>query len=44
MSRNAPPPGAERFAAQLREAHDKFSSSIGGEGPSQQVMTGGIVR
>ena len=40
MSRNAPPPNADRFSAQLREAHDKFSSSMSGEGPSRQVMTG----
>ncbi len=40
MSRNAPPPDADRFAAQLREAHDKFSASMSGEGPSQQVMSG----
>ncbi len=40
MSRNAPPPNADHFAAQLREAHDKFSASMSGAGPSQQVMTG----
>src|ERR1700681_4685020 len=40
MPRNAPPPNADRFAEQLREAHDKFSASMSGEGPSQQVMSG----
>jgi polyhydroxyalkanoate synthase subunit PhaC len=41
MARNAHlPPEAEAFAAQLREAHDKFAESMGGEGPSRQVMSG----
>src|ERR1700693_5009150 len=41
MARNAhSPPDPEAFAAQLREAHDKSSESMGGEGPSQQVMSG----
>ena len=41
MSRTAPPPpAADLFAAQLREAHDKYSDALGGEGPSQQVMSG----
>ncbi|HEX7403681.1 MAG TPA: alpha/beta fold hydrolase, partial [Usitatibacter sp.] len=41
MARNAhSPPDADAFATQLREAHDKFSESMGGEGPSQQVMSG----
>src|SRR5471030_236857 len=41
MARNShSPPDTEAFAAQLREAHDKFSESMGGEGPSQQVMSG----
>jgi polyhydroxyalkanoate synthase subunit PhaC len=41
MTRNAHvPPEADAFAAQLREAHDKFAESMGGEGPSQQVMSG----
>src|SRR5205085_1778198 len=30
----------ERFAAQLRQAHDKFAESVSGEGASQQVMAG----
>src|SRR5471030_2532217 len=41
MARNShSPPDTEAFAAQLREAHDKFSESMDGEGPSQQVMSG----
>jgi polyhydroxyalkanoate synthase len=33
-------PDAEALATQLREAHDKLSGAMGGEGPSQQVMSG----
>jgi polyhydroxyalkanoate synthase subunit PhaC len=33
-------PHAERLAAELREANEKFTSSLGGEGPGQQVMEG----
>ena len=41
MARNAhSPPDDDAFATQLREAHDKFAESMGGEGPSQQVMSG----
>lgn len=41
MARNAPtPPDAEAIAAQLREAHEKFAHSMGGEAPSRQVMNG----
>jgi polyhydroxyalkanoate synthase len=40
MPRNTPAPTADQFAAQLREAHDKFSASMSAEGPSQQVMSG----
>src|SRR4029434_2879863 len=35
-----PPPNADVFAAQLRAAHEKFSSSLSGEGATQQVMAG----
>lgn len=41
MSRTAPPPpAADLFATQLRQAHDKYSGALGGEGASQQVMSG----
>src|SRR5260221_14647800 len=40
MSRSAPPPDAEKFTQQLREAQEKFAGAMGGEGPSQQVMAG----
>ena len=41
MARNSSPtPDPELFAAQLRAAHEKFAESTGGEGPSQQVMSG----
>ena len=41
MSRTAPPPpAADLFATQLRQAHDKYSGALGGEGTSQQVMSG----
>ena len=35
-----PPPDVDQFAQQLRQAHEKFSKSVGGEGASQQVMAG----
>ncbi len=31
---------ADRLAAELRQANEKFASSVGGEGPTQQVMEG----
>jgi polyhydroxyalkanoate synthase len=42
MSRtpNAPPPNADRFAQQLAAANAKFAETMGGEGASQQVMSG----
>src|ERR1700681_3197043 len=40
MSRTAPPPDADKFTQQLREAQEKFSGAMGGEGPSRQVMAG----
>ena len=40
MPTNAPPPNADKFAQQLREAHEKFAGSATGEGASQQVMAG----
>ena len=40
MPRNAPPPAADKFANQLRQAHEKFAGAMGGEGASQQVMAG----
>ena len=41
MARNPPHiKDADAFAAELRAANDKFASSMGGEGPSQQVMSG----
>src|SRR5450432_3170029 len=41
MARNsASTPDPELFAAQLRAAHEKLAESTGGEGPSQQVMSG----
>src|ERR1700694_4332533 len=36
----APPPNAAPFAAQLRQAHEKFATSMSGEGASRQVMSG----
>ena len=30
----------DKLAAQLRQSHEKFSQSVGGEGASQQVMAG----
>src|SRR5438552_12680001 len=35
-----PPPNADQFALQLRQAHEKFAKSLSGEGASQQVMSG----
>ena len=40
MPRNTPPPSADLFANQLRQAHDKLAGSFTGEGASQQVMSG----
>src|SRR5258706_12434106 len=40
MSRSAAPPDTEKFTQQLREAQEKFAGAMGGEGPSQQVMSG----
>src|SRR5258708_15083325 len=40
MASNTPPPNADKFAAQLRQAHEKLAGSVGGEGASQQVMAG----
>src|SRR6202140_5452790 len=40
MATNTPPPNADKFAAQLRQAHEKLAGSAGGEGASQQVMAG----
>ncbi len=42
MSRNpnTPPPNADRFAQQLGAANAKFAQAMGGEGASQQVMSG----
>jgi polyhydroxyalkanoate synthase len=39
MAKN-PQTEAERLAALLRESHEKFSQTVGGEGASQQVMAG----
>ncbi|HEY2629602.1 MAG TPA: class I poly(R)-hydroxyalkanoic acid synthase [Usitatibacter sp.] len=36
----APDPHAERLAAELRQANEKFTSSLGGEGATQQVVEG----
>jgi polyhydroxyalkanoate synthase len=40
MPTHTPPPNADKFASQLRQAHEKLSGSVGGEGASQQVMAG----
>src|SRR5438105_1251092 len=42
MARNPspPPPNADVFAQQLAGAHAKFAEATGGEGASQQVMSG----
>jgi polyhydroxyalkanoate synthase subunit PhaC len=40
MPRNAPPPAADRFADELRQAHEKLAGSLQGEGASRQVMNG----
>ncbi len=42
MARNPspPPPNADVFAQQLAAAHTKFAGAAGGEGASQQVMSG----
>jgi polyhydroxyalkanoate synthase len=42
MARNPspPPPNADVFAQQLAAAHTKFADAMGGEGASQQVMSG----
>src|ERR1700687_3343437 len=40
MPRAVPPPAADLFANQLRQAHEKFAGSLQGEGPSRQVMSG----
>ena len=42
MARNpsSPPPNADVFAQQLAAAHRSFAESMGGEGASQQVMSG----
>ena len=42
MARNpsSPPPNADVFAQKLAAAHTKFAESMGGEGASQQLMSG----
>ena len=41
MARNSsPPPNADVFAQQLAAAHGQFAQAMGGEGASQQVMSG----
>ena len=42
MARNpsSPPPNADVLARKLAAAHTKFSDAMGGEGASQQVMSG----
>src|SRR5882672_5230715 len=40
MATRTPPPNADKIAAQLRQAHEKLTGSMGGEGASKQVMAG----